>query len=897
MNTAKRPDPDALLRHVAQEGRGRLKIFLGAAPGVGKTFEMLSEGATRRREGLDVVIGVVETHGRPETEALTHGFEIVPRRAVAYEGHTIREMDLDAILARAPALVLVDELAHTNAPGCRHAKRYQDVEELLAAGIHVWSTVNIQHVESLNDVVAGFTRVRVRETLPDRILEAAEVEVVDIPPDELIERLQAGKVYLPQEATRALSHFFSRTNLSALRELALRRAAQAVDTQMLEHVRALGMGGTWAGGERVVVAVSELPGADGLVRAAKRIADALHAPWTAVFIETPRVQGFGEDQHRRLAAVMKLAAQLGSAVATVPAASVLEGLKTYAAEARATQLIVGKSQRSRWFELRHGSIVDRLVRETPDIAVHVLPMPAAPARQPTYRPLSGQWGRWTGYAWTGAMVLAITALGSALFHILDLGNIALLYLLPVMAAASLFGLRTGLFAGLASSIAYNFFFLPPTGTLTISNPENVLSVLVLLGVAVATSHLTARVRAQADLASASARANAALAGFLRQLTRLGDNQAVAQAICVEIGRLFDLRTLLLVPEATGLVVQAANGADHRLETMETAAAQWAYDTGQPAGRGSATLAASGWFFQPLVAGNRTLGVLGLAHESGRDPLRSDQLPLFASLVEQATLVLERLRLEHEMRDLDAVRTRDRLRAALLSSVSHDLRTPLTAVIAAAAQLHHGATPQLIATIESEAARLHRFVANLLDMARVEAGALTLAVEATDLSDAVTGAAHDARAALEGHAVRLDVPPDLPLVRADPQLLHHCLLNLLDNAGRYADPGTPIVIEGRHRFGELRLSVRDHGPGIPPGREAEVFETFRRLEGSDRAAGGTGLGLAIVKAFAEAMGMAVEAANRDDGEGAAGSGSDAKGAVFTLVFPAALIVRHPPEPAI
>lgn len=895
MNPAERPDPDALLRHAAQEGRGRLKIFLGAAPGVGKTFEMLSEGAARRRGGADVVIGVVETHGRADTEALTHGFEIVPRRAIAYEGHAIGEMDLDAILARAPALVLVDELAHTNAPGCRHAKRYQDVEELLAAGIDVWSTVNIQHVESLNDVVAGFTRVRVRETLPDRILEAAEVEVVDIPPDELIERLKAGKVYLPQEATRALAHFFSKTNLSALRELALRRAAQAVDTQMLEHVRALGMGGTWAGGERVVVAVGELPGADGLVRAAKRIADALHAPWTAVFIETPRAQGFGEDQHRRIAEVMNLAAQLGSAVVTVPATSVLQGLKTYAAEARATQLIVGKSQRSRWFELRHGSIVDRLVRETPDIAVHVLPMPAAPAPRPTYRPLSGQWGQWPGYAWTAAMVLAITALGSALFHVLDLGNIALLYLLPVMVAASLFGLRTGLFAGLASSIAYNFFFLPPTGTLTISNPENVLSVLVLLGVALATSHLTARVRAQADLAGASARTNAALAGFLRQLTRLGSPDAVAQAICDEIGQLFDLRTVLLIPEATGpaaraatgLVVQAANGPDHRLETMEMAAAQWAYDTGQPAGRGSATLAASGWYFQPLIAGTHTLGVLGLAQESGRDPLRSDQLPLFASLVEQATLVLERLRLEHEMRDVDAVRTRDRLRAALLSSVSHDLRTPLTAVIAAAAQLHDGATPQLVATIESEAARLHRFVANLLDMARVEAGALTLAVEATDLSDAVTGAAHDARPALEGHDVRLHVPPDLPLVRADPQLLHHCLLNLLDNAGRYADPGTPIVVEGRHRFGELRLSVRDHGPGLPPGREAEVFETFRRLEGSDRAVGGTGLGLAIVKAFAEAMGMTVEAANRDDGEGA----------IFTLVFPAALIVREPPEAVI
>ncbi|WP_174296507.1 sensor histidine kinase [Sphingomonas bacterium] len=881
MANGDRPDPDALLRQATQEGRGRLKIFLGAAPGVGKTFEMLSEGIARLRDGVDVVVGVVETHGRQETETLTRGHEIVRRREIAHEGHVLAEMDIDAILARAPRLALVDELAHTNAPGSRHPKRFQDVEELLDAGIDVYSTINIQHVESLNDVVASFTRIRVRETVPDRILEMAEIEMVDIPPGELIERLKAGKVYLPQEATRALSHFFSKTNLSALRELALRRAAQAVDARMLEDVRALGVGGTWAAGERVIVAVGELPGVDGLVRAAKRIADALHAPWTAVYIETPRSQTFGDADHRRIAEVMNLATRLGGAVATVPARNVIEGLKTYAVEARATQLIVGKSQRSRWFELRHGSIVDRLVRETPDLAVHVLPMPKAGPGRPVRRG-AGRWGPPGGYLWTSLLVAGVTAIGSALFHVLNVGNVALLYLLPVMMAASLFGLRTGLFAGLASSVAYNFFFLPPTYTLTISNPENVVSVLVLLGIAIATSQLTSRVRAQADLAGASARTNAALAGFLRHLTRLNDPVAVADVICGEIGQIFGLRTVMLVPEGAGLAVQAANGAGHRMETMEMAAAQWAYDTGTPAGRGSGTLAASEWFFQPLVAGARVLGVLGLAHEAGRDALRSDQLPLFASLVEQAALVLERLRLEHEMRDVGAVRERDRLRTALLSSVSHDLRTPLTAVIAAAAQLHHGATPALIATIEAEAARLHRFVANLLDMARVEAGALKLNIDATDLGDAVTGAAHDARRALEGHGVRLDVPPDLPLVSVDPQLLHHCLLNLLDNAGRYADPGSEIVIEGRHRYGELRLAVLDHGPGLPVGRESEVFETFRRLEGSDRVSGGTGLGLAIVKAFAQAMGMTVEAGNRDD----------AGGAAMTLVFPAALIVREP-----
>ncbi len=876
-----RPDPDALLRAAAQEGRGRLKVFLGAAPGVGKTFEMLSEGAARRRDGADVVVGVVETHGRAETEALTRGHEIMPRRPIPYEGRTLYEMDLDAILARAPGLVLVDELAHTNAAGSRHPKRYQDVEELLAAGIDVYSTVNIQHVESLNDVVASFTRVRVRETVPDSVLEMAEIEVVDIPPDELIDRLKAGKVYLPQEATRALSHFFSKSNLSALRELALRRAAQAVDARMLDDVRALGLGGTWAGGDRIVVAINELPGADTLVRAGKRVADGLRGPWTAVFIETPRAAHFTDLQHQRVAAAMTLATQLGAAVATVPATDVVSGLQSFLIDARATQLVMGKSRRSRWFEWLHGSVVDRVIRDTPGVTVHVLPMVAEGGARERGRRRPARWGTPGGYAVTTAMIAGITGIASALLHILDLGNVALLYLLPVMAAASLYGLRTGLYAGIASSLAYNFFFLPPVGTLSISNPENLVSVVVLLGIAIATSQLTSRVRAQADLAAASARTNATLAGFLRQITSVNDIDVAAQMICDDVGGLLDVQVILLVAgTGTNLEILAASDAAYHLDTMDTAAATWALDTGMAAGKGSGTLAASEWLFQPLKAGGRVLGVLGVAKETTADPVRADQLPLLSSLLDQSALVLERLRLEVEMRDVETVRTRDRLRAALLSSVSHDLRTPLTAVIAAADQLEHGATPELIATIKAEAARLNRFVANLLDMARVEAGALKLNIEPTDLSDAVTGAAHDARRALEGHAVRLDVPPDLPLVYTDPQLLHHCLLNLLDNAGRYGDPGTEIVIEGRHRFGELRLAVKDHGPGLPPGKEAEVFETFRRLEGSDRAIGGTGLGLAIVKAFAEAMDMTVEAGNRDDGPGAA----------FALIFPSALIVR-------
>jgi two-component system sensor histidine kinase KdpD len=878
-----RPSPEAFLRQAAQEGRGRLKVFLGAAPGVGKTWEMLTDGRQRREAGVDVVVGVVETHGRRETEALVHGHEIIPRRDVDHQGHSLGEMDIDAILARHPQLVLVDELAHTNAPGSRHPKRYQDVEELLGAGIDVYSTINIQHVESLNDVVASFTRVRVRETVPDSILENAEIEVVDIPPDELIERLRDGKVYIPQEATRALTHFFSKSNLTALRELALRRAADAVDAQMLEHVRSHALAGSFAVGERIVVAVSELPVAAELVRAGKRLADALKAPWTAVYIETRRSQSLTDDDRKQLADTLALASRLGASTATVPAASVVEGLQAFARDARATQIVIGKSARPWWFEMRHGSVVDQLVRTIDDVAVHVLPgEPDTQAARRSAIAVPGRWGKSSDYIWSLAMVVLMTALGRLLIEVIDLGNISLLYLVPVMFAAATFGLRAGLFAGLASSLAYNFFFLPPTGTLTVNNPENVVSILVLLGVAVVTSQFAARVRAQADLAQTSARQNAALASFSRQLTAAPDQDALMHAICAEVGRLLDVRTVILLPSADGPMLRAAVPPEDRLEQIERAAAQWAMDNEQPAGRGSATLTASDWLFHPLRTTRGVLGVLGLTRDDAREPVRSDQVPLLMSLLDQASIALDRMELEEASLRARQVDERDRLRSALLSSVSHDLRTPLTTILSAAQEMRRHPSAEMAETIETEALRLNRFVSNLLDMVRVEAGALPMKVEATDLFDAAASAAHDTRASLAGHEVKVDISPNIPLVRVDPVLLHHCLINLLDNAGRYADPDTPIVIRARRTADAIQLSVIDQGPGIAPGNEKRVFETFTRLEGSDRAKHGTGLGLAIVKGFAEAMGLSVEAGNN----------ADPHGACFTIKIPETLIITTP-----
>ena len=879
MTEPDRPSPQALLRAAAQEGRGRLKVFLGAAPGVGKTYEMLREGMARLKSGSDVIVGVVETHGRADTEALTQGFEIIPRRLIDYESHQLTEMDLDAILERRPALVLVDELAHTNAATSRHPKRWQDVTELLDAGIDVYSTLNVQHLESLNDVVASFTKVRVRETLPDSVLEQAEIEVVDIPPDELIERLREGKVYVPAEASRALSHFFSKSNLSALRELALRRAAQAVDAQMLDYLRAHAVSGTYAGGERILVAVSEQDGADALVRAAKRLSDALRAPWLALHVETARDEGFTTDQRERLASNLGLAATLGATLVSIPATTVFEGIANQLAEHRVTQLVIGKSRRSWWFELRHGSVVDRIIRRSEGVAVHVLPFgeTSTPgARGKRLRPQE----RMRDYAISLGLVTAVTVFGILVKPLIGYRSTDLLFLIPTIAAATLFGLRKGLVAGIASGLAYNFFFIPPLHTFTIYEPQNVITFVVLMATAVVTSQLAGRVRAQAELGARSARDNAAIAGFARTLGTLSDETETAQAVCGEVGRLLDGHTVLLKQDAGTLKILSCYPPGMTLDTIDMAAADWAQGRGEAAGRGTGTLTASEWRFQPLKTALGALAVLGVARPDADDPVPAHRAVLFMSLIDQAALAHERLKLEAEMRDITSLKERDALRSTLLSSIAHDLKTPLTAVTAGVeAMATDGASPQLMAMVTTEAQRLGRFFDDLIDMTRIEAGAIVPRPEPTDLTDAVAAAVHDVRTARE-RAVTLDVPQSLPLVRTDPTLLHHILINLIENAIKFSAPGCEIRLEGRRESDSLILSVVDEGRGLPPGRESEVFDTFTRLEGNDRT-GGTGLGLAIVKGFADAMGVHVSASNRPDGVGAR----------FTLRFPDALILRH------
>ena len=878
MNDPHRPDPDALLKAARRETRGRLKIFLGAAPGVGKTYEMLRQGAAMLADGKDVVAGIIETHGRAETVALTRPFEVLPRHAITHGAHSLTEFDIDAMLVRAPRIALIDELAHTNAPGSRHPKRWQDVEELRDAGIDVLTTLNIQHIESLNDLVAGITRVRVRETVPDAILDDAEIEVIDLPPDELIDRLKDGKVYVPEEASRALVHFFSKGNLSALRELALRRAAQAVDRQMLDHVALTGEAGTWAATTRIVVGVSDHPDAARVIRTARRLADATHAPWTAVTVETPRTERQGDAARERLAAALNLAAELGATIANVPATSVEQGLRAQVAQTRATMLVLGKTRRSGWFELLHGSVVDRLVRQLPDVAVHVLPLgQAAPDTVTSRQPVP-----WRAFAISAGAVALTTLFNIALQPLLGTNALDMIYLVPVIASATWLGLRPALVTSVLAALAYNFFFLPPIHTLTIQDPNNIVVFLVLGGVGIAAAQMAGRLRREANVGARTAAENAAIAAFGQRLGAVADEGGTARATCEEVAALLGVATQVLGPADHGAPPRriAAFPPDPMMSPVDIAAAEWALSSGEPAGRGTSTLAAADWQFHALKTSLGIMAVLGIYAQHSGQPLPPDRRVLFATLLGQAALAHERLQLEQEARRATVLQQRDDLRATLIAALGHDLRTPLTGVVAAAEALarEYPDAPDA-KTLRHQAKRLQRLFADLVEMTRIEGGSLEVRHEAVDLTDAVAAAAHDLRSELAGHRLLLAVPPSLPLVTADPRMLHHVLVNLLDNAAKYAPAGTEIRLEGQRLPAGLSLTIMDEGPGLPPGEEALLFERFARVKGDDRQ-GGTGLGLAIVKGFADAMGLAVTAANRND----------AAGSRFVLTWPETMIRR-------
>ena len=887
----KRPSPDALLEEALRETRGRLKIFLGAAPGVGKTYEMLVSAKAKREDGVDVVIGVVETHGRAETRALVRGFEVIPRRQIDYKGRMLEEMDLDAILARHPKLVLVDELAHTNAPESRHPKRYLDVEELLAAGIDVYTTVNIQHVESLNDVVAQITRIRVRETVPDSIIDRADdIEVVDITPDDLIQRLKDGKVYVRETAGRALTHYFSPGNLTALRELALRGTAQRVDAQLLTHMQANAIAGPWAAGERVLVCISEHPSAAGLVRYAKRLADRLHAPWTALAVETARTAQLSEVERDRLADTLRLAERLGGEAFTLPGGQkIAEDILTHAQAQNVTQIVIGKSSRSRWFELLHGSVVHDLVRLSGGISVHVIagdaveadPIPSKTVRtRPSARRIDP-----IPYAVALLAVVAAFAVVKLIEPLVGIESLDLVFLTAIVGVAVRFGLWPSLFAVAAGSLIYNFFFLPPTYTFTIASPTNVAALVLFTVVAVLVSNLAAQVRLQAVTAKTRARITEELYVFSRKLAGVSTLDEVLWATAYQLASQLDMQVVLLLPDPDGTIaVRAGYPPEDTLEPADIAAAKWSFETNRPAGRGADNLPGARRLFMPLRTGRGAVGVVGLDTERPGPLLTPEQRRLFDALSDQAAVAIERVNLVEDVESAMRAAEADRLRQALLTSISHDLRTPLAAIIGSAGTLRdfpddlsEEARADLLATILAELERLNRFIANLLDMTRLESGAITPNRAAHDLAEIVGSALQRAGRVLAGHHVTVDLADDLPMVDIDPVLFEQVLFNLLDNAAKYAPEGTTVGIEaGRTVSGGVALRVIDEGEGIPPEELERVFDKFHRVRKGDSVRAGTGLGLAVCRGFVEAMGGTIVPGNR----------VDRPGAVFTVTLPAA-----------
>ena len=827
------------------------------------------------------MIGVVETHGRMETEALLEGLEVISRRRLEYKGQWLEEMDLDAIIARHPQIALVDELAHTNAPGSRHPKRYLDIEELLNRGINVYTTVNIQHIESLNDVVAQITHVRVRETVPDSVFDRADaIELVDLTPDDLIERLKEGKVYVPKQAERALEHYFSPGNLTALRELALRRTAERVDEQLLTHMQAHAIPGPWAAGERILVCVSEDPRAAGLVRYAKRLADRLHAPFTAFNVETRRSLQWTEEERDRVADTLRLAQALGGEAITLPGGGrgIADDVIAFAQANNVTQIIIGKSARSRWFELLYGSVVHDLVRRSGNISVHVIagdelardPIPRKTVRaadEPA--PFNSR-----PYGVALLAVAAAVGVGELVQPLLGIENVDLVFLTAVVGVAVRYGLWPSLLVTVASSLCYNFFFLPPLYTFTITDPTNLAAFVFFTVVAVVVSHFAARGRSQTLAAGERVRAVELLYAFSRKLAGVGTLDDVLWATAYQTALMLKVRVVLLLPEGGSIAVKAGYPPEDILDDADVAAAKWAWQNDRTAGRGSDTLPGAKRLFLPMRTGRGAIGVMGIDSDKTGPLLTPDQRRLLDALIDQAALAIERVSLVEDVDRAKRTIETDRLRSALLTSISHDLKTPLAAVLGAASTLRDLSTglsdaekAELLATVIDESERLNRFIANLLDMTKLESGAVVPNTALHDLGEIIGSALRRASKILALHRVELDLAAGLPMLELDAVLFEQALFNLLDNAAKYSPDGSTIRVRSWRDQDAICLQVLDEGDGIPPGDLEHIFDKFYRAEKGDRVRAGTGLGLAISRGFVEALHGEITAANRPDRPGA------------------------------
>jgi two-component system, OmpR family, sensor histidine kinase KdpD len=872
-----RPAPEALLEEAKRAGRRRLKIFLGAYPGVGKTYAMLEAARERRREGVDVVVGVVETHGRAETEALLRGLDVLPRRRLMYRGRVFADMDLDALLWRRPQLAVVDELAHSNVEGSRHVKRHQDVEELLGAGIDVFTTLNVQHVESLNDVVERISGVCVRETLPDKVLELAdEIELVDLPPDALIQRLREGKVYVRDQAGRAMQHFFGKGNLTALRELAMRVAAERVDAEMVNYMRAHAIAGPWPAQDRLLVCINESPVANKLVRTAKRMAERARMPWLAVNVHTPRNDGLSDEAKDRIAEALRLAETLGGEAFTVHAESnVAHELLAFARSHNVSRIVLGRPRQRRLSGWLREHVSRRLLSQAGPFEITMVApedAPAAdrmiqatpPARAPDLRAL--------GWA-TLAVAVAIAASHVA-DRFLPLANLSLIFLMAVLFAAIRFGLWPSVYTALLSFVAYNFFFTEPHHTFIVENRGDVLTVVFFLVVAVIVGNLAARLQAQVEAMRMTARRTANLYDFSRRIAGAASLNDVLWAAVHHVASTLQCHSLVLLPRK-GERLEIASGYPPEDQMSSTAwgAAYWAWQHDQAAGWGSGTLPASEWLFLPLRTGRGPQGLLGVAFENAKRQLTPEQRHLLDALVDQVAVALERTNLATDIEEARLLTETERLRSALLSSVSHDLRTPLVSIIGSATGLAtcDGALStsdraQLVQTILEESERLNRFVQNLLDMTRLGYGALQPNREWVDLREIVGRACKQMARSLASLRIEVRIEDDVPILHVDPILIEQVLVNILDNAGKHSPSGGRVEICATLEGARAMVSVSDEGPGIPAEVRDSVFDVFYRVRAGDKQAAGTGLGLSICRGLVEAHGGRIEALPGPGGRG-------------------------------
>ncbi|MBN8581916.1 MAG: sensor histidine kinase KdpD [Anaerolineae bacterium] len=871
-----RPDPDELLKNIkAEEGkRGRLKIFLGYVAGVGKTYAMLEAAHQRKAQGLDVVVGYIETHKRAETEELVEGLEVLPRKQVEYHKVSLPEMNVDGVIARHPQLVLVDEFAHTNAPGSRHPKRYQDVQEILAAGIDVYTTLNIQHLESLNDIVAQVTGVIVRETIPDRVIdEAAEIEVIDLPPDELLVRLKEGKIYVPDQAARAIQKFFRKGNLTALREMSLRRAAERVEDQMHAYMKTRAIQGIWAASERLLVCISPSPLSERLVRTTRRLADELNAEWIALYVETPQFASMSQEKRERVANILQLAEDLGGRAYTLSSSSTMDAVSQtvidFAHKNNITKIVAGKPLRPRWQEMIRGSLVDKLIHKSGDIDVYVVTSadkPSAPAEESPLR-LHSSVNR---YLWSLFLVALATGVGVLIGGRIEATNLVMVYLLAVVFAAVYLGRGPAIFASFIGVLSFDFLFVHPFFTFTVSDTEYIITFIGLFLVGVVISQLTARASEQAEAARQREAETAELYDLSRDLASATDLEAILAVLQKHLEQTFSRTIAVLLPEGNLLVTRVLSKG-MVLNEEELAVADWVYRHAEPAGRHTNTLPAAQLRYLPIRTSMGVVGVLGVGKLSTSDiDLSTAQRRLMEAFANQGAQAIERAQLEEQNRQIALLQSAEKLQNALLNSISHDLRTPLVAITGALSALDENFTEldeatrgALIENARGESDRLNRLVGNLLNMTRIESGAIKLNLEPGDVQDLIGTALEQLGNRANKNKIKVDVQPNLPLIPMDFTLMVQVIVNLLENAIKYSPEDSLIEVIASWDGTNTRLQILDRGAGIPSDDLARVFDKFYRVQRPESVSG-TGLGLSISKGIVEAHGGEVRATNREGG---------------------------------